>query len=230
MSLYVIGDTHLSFATNKPMDIFGGWTDYVNRLEKNWNEIVNDEDSVVIAGDISWAMNFEQLKPDFEFINRLKGQKYILKGNHDYWWNTMKKMNVFLEENHFDTIKILHNNAYLVGDIVICGSRGWFYDAAGEQDGKVLAREVGRLKMSIDAAKELGDNLVAFLHYPPVMGEQVCEDFVDLINQENIKKCYYGHLHGDFTNYTPYKKINKTEFMLISADYLGFSPKLIEKF
>lgn len=229
MALFVIGDTHLSFATNKPMDIFGGWNDYVNRLQTNWNEVVTQDDTVVIAGDISWAMNFEQLKPDFEFINQLNGQKIILKGNHDYWWNTMKKMGNFIEENGFHTIKILYNNAYKIDDVVVCGSRGWFYDASGEQDTKVLAREVGRLKMSIEEGRKLGDNIIAFLHYPPVMGNEVCSEICDVLLKENIEKCYYGHLHGDFTNYTPYKIIDKTEFMLISADYLGFSPKLIEK-
>lgn len=229
MSLYVIGDTHLSFAANKPMDIFGGWSDYVNRLKTNWNEKVKNEDTVVIAGDISWAINFEQLKPDFDFINKLNGQKIILKGNHDYWWSTMNKMNKFLNENNFDTIKILHNNSYKVDDFVICGSRGWFYDAAGEQDTKVLAREVGRLKLSIESSREFQGELIAFLHYPPVMGDEICREIFDVLTDENISQCYYGHLHGDFTNYTPYKLIDKTEFMLISADYLGFSPKLIKK-
>ena len=112
MSLFAIADTHLSFASNKPMDDFEGWLNYTDRLKENWNKIIDDKDYVVIAGDISWAMNFDELKADFDYINQLNGKKIILKGNHDYWWNTMSKMNKFIEENNFNTISILHNNAF----------------------------------------------------------------------------------------------------------------------
>ena len=145
MSLFAIADTHLSFGTDKPMDDFIGWNDYTARLQKNWNSIVEPYDTVVIAGDISWAMNFDELKADFEFIHNLNGTKIILKGNHDYWWTTARKMNKFIEENGFNSIKILHNNSYTVGDVSVCGSRGWMFESDEAHDEKVLNREVMRV-------------------------------------------------------------------------------------
>ena len=128
MSLFAIADLHLSLGTDKPMDIFGGWSDYVTKLETNWQNKVRPEDTVVIPGDISWGMNFEQSKKDFEFINKLNGRKIISKGNHDYWWNTKNKMDKFFAENGFDTINILHNNHYSYEGYGICGTRGWISD------------------------------------------------------------------------------------------------------
>ena len=125
MSLYAIADTHLSFGTDKPMDSFEGWQDYTSRLEKNWNKLVEEDDDVVIAGDISWAMDFSQLKADFDFLESLNGNKIILKGNHDYWWNTMAKLNKFLADNNYKTIRFLFNNSFELGNASICGTRGW---------------------------------------------------------------------------------------------------------
>lgn len=150
MSLFAIADLHLSLGTDKPMDIFGGWSDYVTKLETNWQNKVRPEDTVVIPGDISWGMNFEQSKKDFEFINKLNGRKIISKGNHDYWWNTKNKMDKFFAENGFDTINILHNNHYSYESCGICGTRGWISDNGEPADQKVLAREAGRLALSIE--------------------------------------------------------------------------------
>lgn len=227
MSIYAIADTHLSFGTNKPMDSFPGWNDYVERIEKNWNKLVTCDDTVVIAGDISWAMNFDELKADFDFLNKLNGTKIISKGNHDYWWNTASKMNKFIEENHFDTIKILHNNSYSVGDISICGSRGWLYDSEDDHDTLVLDREIGRIKLSLDSAEN--ENKILFLHYPPVTTDSKCEKIIDVLNEYCIKKCYYGHLHGVAAKYAIDDKVDGIDFKLISCDRLGFMPKLIEK-
>lgn len=227
MSIYAIADTHLSFGTNKPMDSFPGWNDYVERIEKNWNKLVTCDDTVVIAGDISWAMNFDELKADFDFLNKLNGTKIISKGNHDYWWNTASKMNKFIEENHFDTIKILHNNSYSVGDISICGSRGWLYDSEDDHDTLVLDREIGRIKLSLDSAEN--ENKILFLHYPPVTTDSKCEKIIDVLNEYGIKKCYYGHLHGVAAKYAIDDKVDGIDFKLISCDRLGFMPKLIEK-
>lgn len=166
MSLFAIADTHLSFGTNKPMDTFEGWSNYTQRLENNWNRLVGNEDYVIIAGDISWAMNFDELKADFAFIDSLKGKKIILKGNHDYWWNTVKKMNEFLDLNNFKSISFLYNNAYEFDGFSVCGSRGWLLDSDEQQDEKVLRREVLRLEMSLDSAKS--DEKIVFLHYPPI--------------------------------------------------------------
>lgn len=228
MSLFAIADTHLSFGTNKPMDTFAGWQDYTARLEKNWNNLIEKDDYVIIAGDISWAMNFEQLKPDFEFINNLNGNKIISKGNHDYWWNTLTKMNKFLEENDFSTIKFLHNNAIDFDGFSVCGSRGWFFDSPEEEDEKVLNREISRIKMSLDSA--FNDEKLVFLHYPPITTNDKCEKILELLTQYGIKNCYYGHLHGMAARFSVNDIVDEISFKLISADRLQFTPLLIKKF
>lgn len=226
MSVYAIADTHLSFGTDKPMDSFPGWNDYVSRLNKNWNKLVTDEDTVIIAGDISWAMNFEELLADFKFIDSLNGTKIIIKGNHDYWWNTVSKMNKFLEDNSFNTIKFLFNNSYEVEGVSICGSRGWFFDSNEEHDEKVLNREIGRIKTSLDSA-ECEDKIV-FLHYPPITTETKCEGIMELLKDYRIERCYYGHLHGAAAKFAIDDTVDGIKFKLISCDKLGFMPLLIK--
>lgn len=226
MSLFAIADTHLSFGTNKPMDTFAGWNDYVSRLEKNWNNIVKNDDTVVIAGDISWAMNFEELLADFDFINKLNGKKIILKGNHDYWWNTPTKMNKFIKENGFDTINILQNNSYSVNGVSVCGSRGWLFESEEEHDEKILNRELIRLRMSLDSAEY--DEKLVFLHYPPITTNLECKEIFDLLKEYGIKKCYYGHLHGMAARYAIDGDVDGIDFKLISADRLSFTPILIK--
>lgn len=228
MSLFAIADTHLSFGTNKPMDTFEGWSNYTQRLENNWNRLVGNEDYVIIAGDISWAMNFDELKADFAFIDSLKGKKIILKGNHDYWWNTVKKMNEFLDLNNFKSISFLYNNAYEFDGFSVCGSRGWLLDSDEQQDEKVLRREVLRLEMSLDSAKS--DEKIVFLHYPPITTNEKCDDILNLLVKYGIKKCYYGHLHGAAAKYAVDDSINGVDFKLISADRLNFTPYLFKKF
>ncbi len=229
MSLFVIGDTHLSLSCNKPMDIFKGWTDYVDRLKNNWNKVVSPEDSVIIPGDISWAMNFQEAVEDFRFLHSLNGTKYILKGNHDYWWNTMSKMNKFLFENGFDSIKIIHNNSYLVDGFSVAGSRGWFYDDTAEADKKVILREAGRLRASLTEAKKTGGEILAFLHYPPISESQKCEEILSVLEEFQIRRCYFGHLHGFVSPQNAELDYNGIKFKLVSADYLGFCPRLIAK-
>lgn len=225
MSLFAIADTHLSFGSDKPMDSFPGWNDYVSRLQKNWNNVVSDNDTVVIAGDISWAMNFEQLVPDFDFINSLSGKKIILKGNHDYWWSTATKINTFISENNFDTIRILHNNSYNIDGISVCGSRGWIFESDEAHDEKVLSREVARIKASLDSAE--CEKKIVFLHYPPITANTVCREILDLLVDYGIKKCYFGHLHGVAAKLAVEDNILGIDFRLISSDKLNFLPKLI---
>ena len=227
MSIFAIADTHLSFGTNKPMDSFPGWSDYVSRLENNWNKIVTENDTVVIAGDISWAMNFEELLKDFEFINSLNGNKIIVKGNHDYWWNTASKMNKFIEDNNFSTIRILHNNSYSVEGVSVCGSRGWFFDSEESHDELVLTREVGRVRRSLECAEN--EEIIAFLHYPPVTVDNECKEIIDVLNEFKVKKCYYGHLHGAAARSAVEGEIDGISFKLISCDRLSFIPLLIKK-
>ena len=229
MSLFAIGDTHLSFGTDKPMNVFRGWDNYVERLETNWNNLIGEDDTVVIMGDISWAMNFKEMLEDFRFINSLNGQKIILKGNHDYWWNTMTKMNAFLEENSFDSIKFLFNNAYLCDGISVCGTRGWFYDAENDENTeKIILREAARLRTSIKAGRALGGEPVVFLHYPPVSKTQICQPIVDVLKEENIKHCYYAHLHSASAYNSFNGEMDGIKYELLSADYLKFCPKPIQ--
>ena len=229
MSLFAIGDPHLSFSCDKPMDIFRGWDDYVARLEKNWNSVVTENDTVVVPGDISWAMGLTNAKKDFEFLNNLNGTKIILKGNHDYWWNTMNKMNSFLSENEFGSIKILHNNSYKIGDFAIAGTRGWFYDDTCEADKKVILREAGRLQTSINEAKKLGGEVIVFLHYPPISATQKCDEILNVILENDIKRCFFGHLHGFVPPENTFIEYDGVKFTLVSADKLNFCPKIIEK-
>lgn len=230
MSLFTIGDLHLSIGINKPMDIFSGWEDYMNKLEQNWNCSVKDEDTVVIPGDISWAMSLDDALQDFSFLNELPGEKIILKGNHDYWWSTLTKMNGFLSQHGLNKISILHNNAYRAGRFCICGSRGWFYDNTCESDKKILLREAGRLETSVRAAEDTGLEPVAFLHYPPIYGEFYCEEIMDVLTRHKIKRCFYGHLHGKSTSTAFNGRQDGILFRLISADSLRFSPLLIDKY
>lgn len=227
MSVYAIGDTHLSFSVDKPMDIFKGWDDYAQRLENNWQKLVSPEDTVIINGDISWAMSLHEAEKDFEFLNRLNGTKIISKGNHDYWWNTVTKMEKFFKEKGFDTLKILHNNAYRVGNISIAGTRGWFFDAEKENVDKIMSRECARLQRSIDEAKKLGGETVVFLHYPPVSLTKDCEPIVEVLKKNEIKRCYYGHLHGGAVKLAVNGEKDGVKFRLVSADYLEFCPFLI---
>ena len=229
MSVFVIGDTHLSFSTDKPMNVFKGWDDYICRLEKNWQRLVSENDTVIICGDISWAMSLNEAEKDFEFLNRLNGRKIILKGNHDYWWNTASKMETFFKEKGFDTLKILHNNAFKAENISVAGSRGWFFDAEKENIDKVMARECGRIQRSIDCAKVLGGETVVFLHYPPVSSTKDCEPIVDVLIKNNIKRCYYGHLHGGASLNGVNGQKYGIDFRLISADYLNFCPLFINQ-
>ncbi len=228
MSLFVIGDLHLSLGEDKPMDVFSGWNDYVQRLENNWRRLITDDDTVVIAGDISWAMKLEETLTDFRFIHSLPGKKLLLKGNHDYWWATKKKMDEFISVNHLDSLSILFNNAFRVGEYAVCGTRGWFLENEAPEDIKVLNREVGRLKMSLEQAKKLGGEPVVFLHYPPYYRGLECSEMMDVLLEYGVKKCYYGHIHGK-KNFRlafegEYRGIN---FRLISGDKVEFVPVLV---
>lgn len=225
--LFVIADTHLSGSVSKPMDVFRGWEDHQSRLENNWNRVVGEGDTVVLPGDISWAMSLEESAADLEFLNRLNGRKIIGKGNHDYWWNTVSKMRRFISERGFDTIDVLFNNAYLSDGVSVCGTRGWQADDDSQQGMQIKQREAGRLRLSLEAGVKLGGELVAFLHYPPVWMGAVCPEIVSVLKEYEIGRCYFGHIHalkagvpGDF-------EYEGVRFSLISADYLGFCPKQV---
>ena len=228
MALYAIADLHLSLGADKPMDVFRGWENYVERLEKNWRNLITDEDTVVIAGDVSWGMKLEETEKDFAFINSLPGRKLILKGNHDYWWSTRNKIDAFFKEKHFDTMEIIFNSAVRVGDIAVCGTRGWLYNAETAEDRKIVARENGRLVASLKAAQALGGTPVVFLHYPPVYDIEECAELLETMLQYGVKDCYFGHIHGDHAaKKAPVGEYKSIRMHLVSCDYIRFMPKLV---
>ncbi len=227
MALYVIADTHLSVSGEKSMEVFAGWQDYMLRLAENWKKIITSADTVVIAGDVSWGMTLKQALEDFHLLNQLPGTKLLLKGNHDYWWETKTKLDRFLAEQGLSTLRILFNDACRVGDIAVCGTRGWFYDSGEPADRKVLLREAGRLRLSIQAAKKLGGEPVVFLHYPPLSKVQRCPELLEVLRQEGVRRCYYGHLHAQSAYHALTGPCEGIRFQLISADFLSFCPVLV---
>ena len=229
MSLFVIGDLHLSFsAPSKTMSVFAGWQDYQEKIGKNWLELIKPEDTVVLAGDISWGMSLQQALPDFKFIQELPGEKIILKGNHDYWWTTMKKMEDFLAAEGLDSMRILHNNHYRYGNYGICGTRGWVNMPGEVQDEKVLRREVQRLETSIQSALKEDLEPIVFMHYPPIFATNFNYDILEILYRYKIKDCYYGHIHGrsahELCVTNTYDDVN---FHLIAGDYLQFVPEKV---
>jgi predicted phosphohydrolase len=223
MAIFAIGDLHLSLGTDKPMDVFHGWEGYLPKLEQNWRRRITPQDTVVLAGDTSWAMKLEDTAADFTFLQSLPGQKWMLKGNHDYWWTTQRKMDAFLSAGGYTSLHILHNGCCKVGNAALCGTRGWsFEDGAGGQDEKILAREAGRLRLSLQAAGGL-EKLV-FLHYPPVYPGSCAEPIISVMREYGVKRCWYGHLHGSFVHYAVQGNVDGIEYRLISADALNFCP------
>ncbi len=229
MSLWVIGDLHLCYSDpSKTMTVFSGWENYQERIEHNWNETVKDDDTVVLAGDISWGMNIKQALPDFQHINNLRGKKIILKGNHDYWWSTMNKMENFLAAENLSTISILHNNFYKYENYGICGTRGWVSINGESQDEKILMREVQRLETSISLAEAEGLEPIVFMHYPPIFAGSFNYDILQVLYRHNVKSCYYGHIHGRSAHELCIKNTyDGIDFHLISGDYLSFIPEKV---
>ncbi len=228
MSIYIIGDLHLSFSVDKPMDIFGNnWENHAEKIKSNWLKKVKEEDTVILPGDFSWATYLEETYEDFKFLNTLPGKKIMSKGNHDYWWSTLTSMNKFLDENEFKNIGFLYNNSYLVENKIIVGTRGWINSWRSQENYKILKRENDRLILSIeDGLKKYGTDkeIIAFIHYPPFYKETVPEeiDFIKTLNKYNIKKCYYAHLHGDSHIEAIEGVVNGIEVKLVSSDYLKF--------
>lgn len=239
MALYTIADLHLSIGVGaeKSMDIFGRrWQGYVEKLETNWRAIVESEDTVVIPGDISWALTLDEAIPDFRFIESLPGTKYIGKGNHDFWWATVSKLQNFFREQDIHSIRILHNCAYEVEDYILCGTRGWFYDdnvggiPENTDFNKIVNREVQRLRISLDAAKQLqqqsGKKILCFLHFPPVWNGSECAPLIETLQAYGVDRCYFGHIHGSY-DVPPSFTYGGISFSLISADFLNFVPRII---
>ncbi len=224
MALYAIGDLHLCLGAPKPMDIFGGaWVGYMEKLRQSLS-VLTDEDTIVLMGDISWAMSLEEARADFAFLNSLPGRKIILKGNHDYWWATAAKFENFCRENDFHDLFLLNNNCYFYEDTAICGTRGWFFEEerSGQHDEKVFKRELCRLEASLQAAGEA--RKLVFLHYPPRYKGYVCTEILELLKKYGVRQCFYGHLHGYSHSLAQEGLWDGIEFRLLSADFVDFQP------
>ena len=224
MSLYAIGDLHLSLGTDKPMDVFGGRREnYVEKIKEGFSTL-NDDDLTVICGDISWGMSLDETLEDFKFIDRLPGRKIILKGNHDYWWSTATKAKNFFTEHDITTIDILHNNCFKYGNVALCGTRGWFYEESkgDEHDKKIMRREIMRLEASLKAAGEKPK--LVFLHYPPVYLKYSCPEILALLKEYQVRLCCYGYIHGKGCAAAFNGWRDGTEYRLVSADFVNFTP------
>ncbi len=257
MIVWAISDPHLSLNTDKPMDVFGArWTQHHERMAEAWHRHISPEDWIIIPGDISWAMTLEESKRDLAFLQQLPGQKILSRGNHDYWWTSMKKMGAFCVANGFDSLHFMRNNTYLLGDILlderydagegvglvprvdqskphllVCGTRGWIQPTdnawTGEQDAKILSREVGRLKRSLDAAQAQRNEqstLLAALHYPPFTRQSPQTEMVDLLKAYRVDLCAYGHVHGIFGKRSPEGIYDGIQYINVASDHLNFSP------
>ena len=242
MSLYTMADLHLSTfdKTNKSMEIFGkSWADYMLRIESNWRHMIQDDDTVIIPGDVSWALSLDEAESDFRFLESLPGKKIIGKGNHDFWWSTMRKHQTFFEKHDIKSISFLFNNAHETDDFIIAGTRGWYNDedAANAPDNadfqKLTNRENLRLKASLEDAKRLKESspekeIIVFMHFPPFWNGRASDGLINLLKQYDIKRVYFGHIHGNYT-VDPHFTYDGINMHIISADYLKFIPKLITK-
>lgn len=224
MALYAIGDLHLCLGAEKPMDVFGGnWVGYMDKLKAGLS-VIKPEDTTVLLGDLSWGLSLEESTEDFRWINEIPGRKIILKGNHDYWWSTASKFNKFCENNGFENQFILNNNHYEYDGWAICGTRGWFFEEerSGEHDEKVFKRELIRLEASLQSAGELPK--MVFLHYPPRYKGYQCDEILQLLEKYEVRRCFYGHLHGPSHKLAMEGLWDGVEFRLVSADFLDFKP------
>lgn len=238
MSVFVIADLHLATVNKqKSMEIFGKrWKNYIEKLRDNWCAVVTENDTVIIPGDISWGLATSDALDDLLWLDSLPGKKIIMKGNHDFWWSTASKLNAFFKANKITSITLLNNNAIEVENYIFAGSRGWFTDRSMQNTdekvdyAKIINRETIRLRMSLDAAVKLkGDTkkeIVAFLHFPPIWGDFVCEPILKLLDEYKIQRCYFGHIHGSYTVPDAFEH-NGIKFYIISADYLDFLPKIV---
>lgn len=231
MSIWTIADLHLSFCVDKPMNIFGdNWDNYEEKLKQDWLSKVKEEDTIILGGDFSWGTYLEETIADFKFINDLPGTKILLKGNHDYWWQTVKSMDNFLKENSFEKIYFLYNNSYLVENKIIVGTRGWSLNFDEPDTEKLYNRELIRLELSIkDGVNKFGEDkeMICFMHYPPItrnmISNNVKSKYIDLLKQYNISKLFYGHLHGASHKDAVEGEIDGVNIKLVSSDYLKFS-------
>ena len=230
MSIYAISDLHLSFDGDKPMDIFGdNWENHQEKISENWKKTVKDNDLVLLPGDFCWSMYLQDAYKAFKYLEKLPGKKLLLKGNHDYWWTTITKMRNYLQENNFNSIDFLYNNSYEFENYIICGTRGWLISQTDSENKKILNRELERLKLSLEHAKNNfkldGKKVIVCMHYPPIKEDNISE-FVQIMREYKVEICLYGHLHGNAQKEVKEAIIDKIDFKMVSCDYTNF--KLVE--
>lgn len=227
MAIYAISDLHLSFSTDKPMNIFGTiWENYEEKIKENWINKITDDDLVLLPGDFSWAMYLKDTVKDFEYLSKLPGKKLLLKGNHDYWWTTLTSMRNFLKDNKFENIDFIYNNSYEYEGNIIVGTRGWILSDNSE-DKRLVKRELLRLELSIqDGIKKYGNKkpIIVCMHYPPVLKNSNYgrTEFTEVMKKYNVKKCIYGHLHGTSQTDVVEGIIEGIDYKMVSCDYTKF--------
>lgn len=231
MNIFAISDLHLSFSSDKPMDVFGAeWENHDQKMKQNWEKLVLPEDIVIVPGDVSWGMKQQDTESDFRWIHELPGMKLFVKGNHDFWWTTPKKLNAM-----YDDMVFLQNNYYPAGEFAVCGTRGWNLPQSSAQwtdhDEKIYQRELGRLRLSLEAARKDGfEKLIAAMHYPPIEQQNRKTGFTEILQEFGVKTVIYGHLHGLGAHRGAFQGLHEgTEYRLVSCDYLKFKPVLIAK-
>lgn len=226
MAIFAISDLHLSFGTDKPMNVFGQvWENYEDKIKINWKSSVNENDIVILPGDLSWGITLKEAKKDFEFINNLPGRKIILKGNHDYYFSTKTKVEKYFKENGFNTISVLHNDAIETNECIVAGTRGWGKTESSDKalDKKIILREENRLILSLEKAKKIQEKspdkqIIVAMHFPPFIG-----NFQKIMKDYDIKKCIYGHLHGYGHFMVKEGIIDGIEYKMVSCDYTKFN-------
>ncbi|MBQ7667926.1 MAG: metallophosphoesterase [Clostridia bacterium] len=224
MAIWAIADLHLSFGVvDKPMNVFGqNWDNYEEKIKANWLEKIKPEDIVILAGDFSWGMYLAQTKPDFDYLTKLPGKKVMIKGNHDYWWETLSKMNKFKKENNYENIEFIHNTCVVVDDVAICGTRGWELgteELDEEQDKKVYAREIERLRRSLELGKNASKRIVV-THY----NVGVYDEYIQLLKEYGVKLCIFGHLHGKVDKAKLDFEKEGIHFLCTACDQIDFNP------
>ena len=228
MGIFAIADLHLSFASNKPMDVFGpNWADHAGQIQENWVRQIKEDDLVLVPGDISWALHLAEADSDLTWLSHLPGIKVILRGNHDYWWVTLKKMSLAYPALHF-----LQNNAFVYGDYVVCGTRGWLFPGDqgfnAEQDQKIYNRELIRLRLSLEEARKTEKRIIAMIHYPPTNSKQEASGFTELFQEYAVEMVLYGHVHNQFESIFEGSR-SGVEYRLVSSDFLKFNPVRIRE-
>lgn len=233
MALYTLADLHLATTVQKPMDIFGGrWQGYMDKIVCRWRAVVQEGDTVVLGGDISWGINLKEAHGDFALLESLPGRKLILKGNHDLWWETRTKMLRFMRENGFSSVDFLHNNCFWYGKTALCGTRGWPFeeDFTDPHNEKIFRRELMRLEASLQAAAAgEPEEIIAFLHYPPLYANFCCTPVIALLQRYGVGRCIYGHLHAQSLRYAVEGEHEGIVWQLVSGDHVDFTPVFLKK-